>query len=112
MQQLNVSLTIPIPKDSILIKKVEYEQLKENELTGVYWTMKDLEKRIGKKAAWIKENILFEPRFKKRLDVEQGGFVYYPRNQGEHWSFKAKEMAEFLDKYFSEIFLGGDKNAS
>ena len=108
MQQLNVKLSIPIPSDKVLVNKVELEELKNESLLGVYWTMKDLEKRIGKKSNWIKENILYEPRFKKRLDVERGGFVYYPRNQGEHWSFKAKEMAQFLDKYFSEIFLGGD----
>lgn len=107
-QSLNIELSIPIPSDKVLISKIELEQLQEESLLGVYWTMKDLEKRIGKKSNWIKENILYEPRFKKRLDVEQGGFVYYPRNQGEHWSFKAKEMAEFLDKYFSQIFLGGE----
>lgn len=109
MQALNVNLSIPIPENMVLVNKVELESLQEEALLGVYWTMKDLEKRIGKKSNWIKENILYEPRFKKYLDIERGGFVYYPKNQGEHWSFKAKEMAEFLDKNFSEIFLGGEK---
>lgn len=104
MQTLNVELQIPIPEDAVIIKKVELEELKKQSLLGVYWNMKDLEKRINKSHVWIKENILYQPRFKKKLDSENGGFVYYPKSQGESWSFKAVEMANFLDKYFAEIF--------
>jgi len=103
-QQLAVNLTIPIPEDSVLISKVELMELRENELTGVYWNMKELERRIGRKSEWIKENILYPPRFKKRLDVDQGGFVFYPRSKGQTWSFQAVEMARFLDEHFHDIF--------
>ena len=34
MQNLSVQLTIPIPEDSVLITKVEYEQLKKENLKG------------------------------------------------------------------------------
>ncbi|OAK72659.1 DUF771 domain-containing protein [Lederbergia galactosidilytica] len=104
MQQLNVNLSIPIPADSVLISKVELEELRRNELTGVYWNMKDLEQRISKKSEWIKENILFPTRFRKILDAEHGGFVYYPKSQGQTWSFQASKMSEFLDNYFASIF--------
>lgn len=104
MQQLNVRLSIPIPDDKVLISKVELEELKEQSLTGVYWNMKDLEKRVRKKQEWIKENILYQPRFRKVLDSENGGFVYYPKSQGQTWSFHAKKMAKFLDDNFHLIF--------
>lgn len=104
MQQLNVNLSIPIPEDSILIKKIELEDLKQQSLSGVYWNMKDVADRVKKSDRWIKENILYPPRFKKVLDLKNGGFVYYPESQGQTWSFQAKEMAEFLDKNFSQIF--------
>ncbi|MEC1714997.1 DUF771 domain-containing protein [Schinkia azotoformans] len=104
MQQLQVNLTIPIPADSVLITKVQLEEFKRLELTGVYWTMRDLEQRINKKHEWIKENILYPSRFKKILDVQNGGFVYYPSGKGQTWSFQAVKMAEFLDKYFNQIF--------
>jgi len=103
MQELEVSLSIPIPANMVLISKVELKQLKDNSLVGVYWTMKDLEQRTGKKQTWLKENILYQPRFKKQLDLEHGGFVYYPKNQGEKWTFHASKMADFLDKNFSKI---------
>lgn len=104
MQNLSVQLTIPIPSDSVLVSKVELEQLKKSELTGIYWTMKDLEKRVGRSSEWIKENILFPPRFRRVLDVEQDGFVFYPKSKGQVWSFHAPKMAEFLDKQFNQIF--------
>lgn len=104
MQQLSVQLTIPVPENYVLVSKVELEELKRNELTGVYWSMKDLEKRINKKSEWIKENILYPSHFRKILDVEHGGFVFYPKAKGQTWSFHAPRMAEFLDKYFDQIF--------
>ncbi len=35
MQQLNVSLSIPVPENMVLVHKVELEELKANELKGV-----------------------------------------------------------------------------
>jgi phage pi2 protein 07 len=103
-QQLNVNLLIPIPTDSVLISKIEFEELKKKELTGVYWNMKDLEQRTNKKSEWIKENILFRTKFRKILDCENGGFVFYPKSKGQTWSFQASQMAIFLDKHFNQIF--------
>lgn len=60
-QQLNVSLSISIPEDMVLIKNVQLEELKEKSLTGIYWSIKDLEERTGKKNEWIKMNILYKP---------------------------------------------------
>ncbi|WP_054948949.1 DUF771 domain-containing protein [Numidum massiliense] len=104
MQQLDVRLSIPIPKDSVLISKVELKQLKQNELAGVYWTMGDLERRTKRKSEWLKERILYQSRFRQKLDTANGGFVYYPKTRGETWAFQASKMAEFLDKYFHQIF--------
>ena len=103
-QQIEVSLSIPVPEDHVLIKKVELQELKKNKLKGQYWTMKDLEKRTNKSHLWLKENILYRPSFRKELDAQHGGFVYYPESQGERWAFQAEKMAEFLSKNFSRIF--------
>ena len=106
MQQIKTEITIPIPPDMVIISRTELEELKQKELTGVYWSMKDLVKRINKSDRWIKENILYQPRFRKILDSENGGPVYYPKNQGQTWSFHAPRMAKFLDDYFHIIFGG------
>jgi phage pi2 protein 07 len=103
-QHLSVNLTIPIPSDSVVISKIELQELKQQQLSGLYWSMKDLELRVNRKHEWIKDNILYPPKFKKILDVDQGGFVFYPKSKGQTWSFHALKMAEFLDKHFQQIF--------
>jgi phage pi2 protein 07 len=103
-QSLSVQLSIPVPEGSVLISKVELQELRRNELVGVYWNMKDLEKRINRSNEWIKEFILLPPRFRKILDVEHGGFVYYPKQRGQVWTFQAAKMAQFLDQRFHQIF--------
>lgn len=99
-QTLNIQLSIEIPEEYVLIKKVELEELKREKLHGVYWSMSDLEDRTNKKQLWLKENILYVPEFKKQLEE----FVYYPKSSGEKWSFHAAKMADFLDKNFHKIF--------
>jgi len=66
--------------------------------------MKDLEEVTGYSDDWLKENILLRPAYKKILDLENGGFVYYPEKRGEKWMFIASRMQEFLEKYFMQIF--------
>lgn len=104
VQQLDVSISIPIPQDKVLISRVELKELKDNQLLGVYWNMKDLENRVGRKQDWIKENVLYPSHFRNILDIEKGGFVYYPKSRGQNWTFQANKMAQFLDKYFNKIF--------
>lgn len=70
----------------------------------IWWTMKDLEQATGYGDDWLKENILLQPRYKKVLDLENGGFVYYPERRGEKWLFLAGSMQKFLEDYFFEIF--------
>lgn|SRR5690625_2992050 len=102
--EIRASVVVPVPDDMVLIAKSELEQYKKESLKGTWWTMKDLEKQVGRKREWIKDNILYPPEFKKILDVKNGGFVYYPENQGQAWVFQATKMAEFLEEYFGEIF--------
>src|SRR5690625_4657032 len=106
MQQLRVNLSIEIPDDYVLIKKVELEELKEESLSGVYWSMKDVCKRINKSDVWIKDNILYPSRLKRILDSENGRFVYYPKSQGQTWSFQAIEIAKFLENYVADDLKG------
>lgn len=103
MQQIKVTSIVTIPEDYVLIERVEYVKLQEEKLLGRLWTMKDLEERTGHRADWIKEKILYVPSLKKKLDAENGGFVYYPKTKGQPWNFHAARMADFLDKHYHII---------
>lgn len=104
IQQIKTEVIINIPPNYVIVKKSELEELQQETLSGVYWSMEDLEKRVNKKHEWIKENILYHSKFRRILDVENGGFVYYPKVRGEKWSFHATKMAKFLDDNFHSIF--------
>lgn len=78
----------------------------KNAIPKIWWTMQDLEKVTGYSDDWLKENILLQPRFKKILDLDNGGFVYYPEKRGERWLFIASRMQEFLERHFVDILKG------
>jgi len=46
------------------------------------------------------------------LDIENGGFVYYPEKKGERWCFIASRMEEFLEKHFRDIFMKKEVTAN
>jgi phage pi2 protein 07 len=88
---------------------MNYKRKKQPDKEGdnvdkIWWSMHDLKKRTGYSEDWLKENILLHPRYKQMLDIENGGFVYYPERKGERWCFIASKMEEFLQKHFREIF--------
>ncbi|MFA1738986.1 DUF771 domain-containing protein [Lysinibacillus fusiformis] len=103
-QKISLRLLIDIPESQVLIERLELESLKEADLLGIYWSMLDLENRMGRKKDWIKQNVLYNQRFKSTLDIKCGGFVYYPQKKGEPWSMHALKMAKFLDENFNQIF--------
>lgn len=70
----------------------------------IWWSMGDLKAKTGYSEDWLKENILLKPVYKKILDIENGGFVYYPVKRGEQWCFIAERMEMFLIKHFAQIF--------
>ena len=108
MQKLNVELEIPVPDGYVLIRKVEYMEYKELEKEkeqARWWSMTDLQRRLGKSSVWIRDNILLPNRFKKILDINHGGFVAYPSNKGQVWTFQASKMTKFLEEHFADIFI-------
>lgn len=94
-QLLDVSLSIPIPADKILISKVELQELREQSLSGVYWNMKDLEKKTARKSEWIKENILYPSRFRKFLDSANGVLYFIRKLKGKTGAFKLLKWLPF-----------------
>lgn len=105
MQQLSVNLTIPIPSDKVLISKIELQELKQQQLIGVYWSMKDLETRINRKHEWIKENILYPTKFRKLLDVEMVGLSSIQKQRAKHGLFKHQKWLTFWRRIFTKYFL-------
>lgn len=98
-----IKAEITIPSDLILISKVEYEELQENADIGRWWTLKDVLSRINRERDWFKQNVLFNPKYKKRIDVKNGGFVKYPIGGRDTYLFLPSRTKEFLEENFAEL---------
>lgn len=70
----------------------------------LFWSFKDLEQHTGYKYLWLTRNILFRPEWRKMLDANNGGPVFYPRVRGERWKFIAVPMEKFLKDNFKDLF--------
>ena len=95
MQTLDIQ--VQVPEDHVLIKRAELEELKNNDLTGKVWEMKDLSQATRRSADWLKEYILYP----YRSDLE--AFVKYPRGKGDRWKFGAKQMSQWLEDHLEEV---------
>lgn len=96
-----IEVKVPIPEGYVLIRAEENEKQLQESLLGRLWKMKDLEKRVGRDARWIRDNILYP--FRDELDVQYGGFVSYPKTTGQPWEFGALRMARWLEDNLGRI---------
>ncbi|SBO16277.1 DUF771 domain-containing protein [Carnobacterium divergens] len=111
VQILEVSVPIQIPENFVLVEKNEYQKLKENELLGSTWDMKDLRSKLkNMSSSSIKSKLLYPNQ--KLLDVKNGGFVKYPSGRGSDWRFGALKMANYIEENWSELMTKEDAISS
>lgn len=103
MQELQAVVTIEIPADKVLISRDEWERMNEANDIGRWWSMSELEAYTNRKSAWLVTHILDNHRYKKVLNVENGGFVKYPSGGKSGYLMLASKMKEFLENNFKEI---------
>lgn len=104
VQVLNVTVPIQIPKDYQLISNDEYNQLKSESMQGRMWTMGDLRKWLGDKSAeWIKDNILFNPKYSKTIQEWRRNKVLTGGGYGRPYHFKAAEVSKWIDDHWTEF---------
>ena len=99
MQTLEVK--VAIPDDMVIIKKIEYQELLDSVSSQLVWSMKDLERALGRSDDWIKEKILYP--YREELDVELGGFVRYPSAKGQPWKIGAKQMRDWIEENLEKV---------
>lgn len=97
MQSLEVKISIP--ESHVLITKEEYEGLREKDITGHYFYMKDLERLTGRSRTWLNQNFLNRPEVLKRIKP----FTIFPKGKGSDWIFQATALTQFLENEFLDI---------
>lgn len=94
-----LEVKIEVPDTHVVISKEIYEQLRNQELTGQYYAIKDLAGLTGKSESWLYDNLLNNPY--RRKDIRS--FTHYPKGKGDRWLFKATGLREYLENEFLEI---------
>ncbi|MCM6842256.1 DUF771 domain-containing protein [Lactococcus lactis] len=103
--EVQATISVLIPEDKILVDKVEYQELKEKDFDG--WVGMDVFIEKSNRSIPTVSKVLRKPDLRKRIAVENGGWVYYPNGKGDNWSFRFKEMMDFINKEFYQKFSGG-----
>lgn len=91
-----IDITVSIPSDYVLVKKIEWDEAVNQKLVGRQWSMQDLENHTNRSNKWLKEHVLYP--YRDELDIAQGGFVRYPVVTGKPLRFSALDMAVWLQE--------------
>lgn len=102
-QTIVAEISVPVPKGYVLVRETHLKELEANEVKGYWWSLDDVVGRINRGKTWFKTNVLEHPKWRHTIDIENGGFVYYPANQGDKYSFLPSKTIEFLENNFSKI---------
>ena len=101
-----IKAEITIPAEYVLISKMEYNQLQDDADIGKWWTLQDVLSRINREREWFKRHVLFNKKYRHKIDVKNGGFVKYPIGGRDSYLFLPSRTKEFLENNFSELLKG------
>jgi len=102
-QTIKATATIELPPN---FKVVNTDQLGNDEsLLGRTWNFADLQAWLGNKSpAWVNDNILYNPKFSTEIQLMlKNGLIIHKGRKGSPWKFKALEMAQFIDRHWTEL---------
>ncbi|WP_240193749.1 DUF771 domain-containing protein [Bacillus sp. PDNC022] len=80
------------------------QELKQQQLKGVYWSMKDLEQDLVENMNGLKRIFFIQKGFEHRLMWNMAGLSFIQKQKGKHGVFKLQKKAEFLEKNSHQIF--------
>ena len=103
-QVLQVTVPVQIP-DSMKLIPDDMHGFEGESLIGRTLTSKDLRKWCGNKSwGWILDNIIYNPKYSREIGyMEQHHQLIHRGVKGSPWRFKARVMAEFLDRHWEEL---------
>ncbi|MDW3933572.1 DUF771 domain-containing protein [Staphylococcus saprophyticus] len=93
-----LQVTVPIPDTHVIVSKVEYQELIDNQPMNM--TLEEVAKyyRVTKK--YIVEHIIDDDYFKRKIEPFS---TFLTPNGGGKYLFNRKRMKQFLDEYDEEI---------
>lgn len=96
LQTLNI--TVPVPDTHVIITKLEYEKLKDNQPMNM--TLKEVVEYCQQTKGWIVKNIIQDNYFRRKIEP----FSQFVNEDGKgKYLFHREKMKKFLNDYDEEI---------
>ena len=96
LQTLNI--TVPVPDTHVIITKLEYEKLKDNQPMNM--TLKEVAEYCQQTKGWIVKNIIQDNYFRRKIEP----FSQFVNEAGKgKYLFHREKMKKFLNDYDEEI---------
>ena len=103
-QQIQITANYVIPEQFIIVDRVEFESMKLK-LESIWITLDEALENLPFKKAWFRENILIVPKFRKRLDVKNGGCIDFPVSErGGRYKVHREMFRKWCDENLAEVF--------
>ncbi|MGZ9788878.1 DUF771 domain-containing protein [Staphylococcus hominis] len=93
-----INVTVPIPEDYVIISKVEYQELIDNQPMNM--TLTEVAQYYNQTKKWIVDNILDEDYFRRKIKPFS---QLVDANGNGRYLFNRKKMKQFLNDYDEEI---------
>ncbi|WP_257063498.1 DUF771 domain-containing protein [Priestia megaterium] len=87
--------TVQVIIDNSYLEKEVERQVNERLIDmgiGTWWDMKRLQYETSRSYDWLMEYVIYDSRVRS-----------FSKQKNGRWLFKAKDMKEFLNKYFDEL---------
>lgn len=97
---ITAKLNVTVPADKVIIDRAEYERLRAAADQSEWWTMRDVVKRYKKTPAWLKSQILEQPRYMAQLKRQ---IVMYAGDGGRDWLFEPAGFSKWMRENFPTI---------
>ena len=78
----------------VIITKSQAELLAHSDEELPPWDLNQLAKWAKRSPRWLKENIFYP--YRKKLDVDSGGWVTYSKGNGSPWRFPVAKTKKFI----------------
>lgn len=97
---VTASFTVTVPPDKVIVDRAEYQRLKAAADQSEWWTMAEVVARYKKTPAWLKSQILEQPRYMKQL---KRTCVMYAGDGGRDWLFEPQGFSNWMRLNFPAI---------
>lgn len=83
----------------VVVSKTEAEAYEEAGRLQRPWNLIEFAKWARRSPKWVKENILYVPWIKSKIDQASGGWVKYSIGNGSPWAIPVKKTKEFVRRH-------------